>query len=109
MKLPWIIAIGALAAAAYVLINSPDFQTAGGDPDLEEAATKTGVFGTEQRTKGTGGNLLGKLKEGVGSATGDKQLEGEGMVDQAVGTVKDTLGQAAHAVSDELHKAAQTN
>ena len=31
----------------------------------------------------------GRLKEGVGSVTGDKDLKNEGRVDKASGTVKD--------------------
>ena len=109
MKLPWIIAIAALGTAAYVLINAPAPQTSGADPDVESAAAKTNVWGTKQRVKGTGGDLVGKLKEGVGNVTGDSQLQGEGLVDQAVGTVKDAVGQAAHAVSDTLHEANKTS
>jgi hypothetical protein len=41
---------------------------------------------------------VGKLKEGVGRATGDDQLAGEGLVDQIAGAVKDTAGQAPQAL-----------
>ncbi len=105
MKLPWIIAIAALGTAIYVLVNQPQLQTSGTDPDVDSAANKTGAWGTKQRVKGTGGNLLGQAKEGLGNLTGDQQMQGEGVVDQAVGTVKDTIGQAAHAVADTLHEA----
>ena len=104
MKLPWIIAIAALGTAVYVLVNAPQQQSAGADPDVDKAASKTGTWGTKQRVKGTGGDLLGQAKEGIGNVTGDKQMQGEGVVDQVVGTVKDAAGQAAHAVSDTLHE-----
>ncbi len=107
MKLPWIIAIATLGTAAYVIINLPQTQTSGSNPDVDTAANKTSAWGTKQRVTGTGGDLLGKLKEGVGNVTGDSQMQGEGAVDQVVGTVKDAAGQAAHAVSDTLHEANQ--
>ncbi len=42
----------------------------------------------------------GKVKEGVGDATGDKDLENEGKIDQATGSVKDKVGDAADKVKD---------
>jgi uncharacterized protein YjbJ (UPF0337 family) len=47
---------------------------------------------------------VGKLKEGAGRVTGGDQLAGEGVVDQAVGTVKDTAGQAAQALGETIHE-----
>lgn len=108
MKLPWIIAIAALAAAVYVLANAPQTQSATGDADVDQAANTTGAWGTKQRVKGTGGDLLGQAKQGVGNLTGDKELQGEGVVDQVVGNVKDAAGKAAHAVADTLHNANQS-
>lgn len=99
--LPWIIAGVAFGAAAYYIANAPEPRYA--DPDVEDAATKSGVWGSKQRVKGTGGSLLGKAKEGFGKATGDEDLQAEGVGDQVVGTVKDTVGKAANAVSDTLH------
>ncbi len=101
--LPWIIAGVSLGLLVYVVANAPSTQYAGTSDDVEDAANKTSAWGTKQRVTGTGGNLGGKLKEGVGKLTGDDQLQGEGLVDQATGAVKDAAGQAAHAVSDTLH------
>ena len=101
--LPWIIAGVSLGLLVYVVANAPSTQYAGASDDVEDAANKTSAWGTKQRVTGTGGNLVGKLKEGAGSLTGDDQLQGEGLVDQAAGAVKDAAGQAAHAVSDTLH------
>lgn len=100
--LPWVVAGVSLGVAVYVLINPPSTWNARPANAADDAAAQTGAWGTKQRITGTGGNLLGKVKEGVGRATGDDDLAGEGLVDQAVGAVKDTAGQAAHAVSDTI-------
>lgn len=101
--LPWIIAGSAIAIAlVYVVNNAPAPAYATGDPDVEDAARKTSAWGTKNRVTGTGGDLVGKVKEGFGRATGDDELAGEGVADQAVGKVKDVAGQAAHAVSDTI-------
>lgn len=101
--LPWIIAGSAIAIAlVYVVNNAPERSYASGDPDVEDAASKTSAWGTKNRFSGTGDDLVGRAKEGFGRATGDDELAGEGVVDQAVGSVKDVAGQAAHAVSDTM-------
>ena len=103
MKLPWIIAAATFGIAAYLLRNQSAYQLSASGTDLDDAAAKTGTWGTEQRVKGTGGDLLGKAKQGAGKLTGDKQLQGEGIIDEATGIVKDTAGKAADAVSSTLH------
>ena len=40
----------------------------------------------------------GKVKEAAGDLTGDKSMQREGKVDQASGTVKDKVGDAADKV-----------
>ena len=100
---PWILAAAGLSVAAYLIVNAQTTQYASGDPDVEDAASKTSAWGSKQRVTGTGGSLLGKAKQGVGNLTGDDQLAGEGVVDETVGTVKDAAGKAAHAVSDTIH------
>ncbi len=101
--LPWIIAGVTLGAAVtFVLTNAPQPAYATGDPDVEDAARKASVWGSKQRLGGTGNSLVGKAKEGIGNATGDDSLAGEGLVDQAAGAVKDAAGQVAHGVSDTL-------
>ena len=102
--LPWIVAGVGVSLAAYFVLNQPGPQFATGNDDIEDAAGETAFWGSKQRVKGAGGGLVGKLKEGVGRVTGDDQLESEGLVDQAVGTVQDTAGQAAHAVADTIHE-----
>ena len=105
---PWILAAAGLSVAAYLIVNAQTTQYASGDPDVEDAASKTSAWGSKQRVTGTGNQLGGKLKEGkakqgVGNLTGDDQLAGEGVVDETVGTVTDAPGKAAHAVSDTIH------
>ncbi len=101
--LPWIIAGVTIGAAiTYVLTNEPEPSYATGDPDVERAARKSSAWGTDKRIGGAGSSLLGKAKEGFGKATGDDELAGEGLVDQAAGAVKDAAGQVAHGVSDTL-------
>lgn len=99
--LPWIIAGVAFGAAAYYIANAPDGRYS--DPDVEDASYKSGVWGSKQRVKGTGGSVLGKAKEGIGRATGNEDLQAEGVGDQVVGAVKDTAGKVANTVSDTLH------
>jgi uncharacterized protein YjbJ (UPF0337 family) len=102
-SIPWIIAGVGVGLAAYVILNQPGPQYAGGYDDVEDAAGSTSRWGSKQRIKGTGGNIVGKVKEGFGRATGDDDLAGEGLVDQAVGAVKDGAGKAAQAVGETIH------
>ena len=46
----------------------------------------------------------GNIKEAAGDLTGDKELQREGKVAQASGTVKDKVGDAGDAVKDALRK-----
>ena len=49
---------------------------------------------------GTKDDVKGRVKESAGALTGDDSLKNEGKVDQATGTVKDKVGDAADAVKD---------
>ena len=100
---PWIIAGIGVGIAAYVVLNQPGPQYATGNDDVEEAAGRTTLWGSKQRIYGTGGNVAGKLKEGIGRITGDDQLADEGVTDQAVGAVKDTAGRVAQAAGQTIH------
>ncbi len=44
--------------------------------------------------------LKGKAKQGVGKATDDPGLQGEGMVDEAKGKVKQAYGDVKDAIKD---------
>jgi len=50
--------------------------------------------------------LKGKIKEGVGNATNDDELRGEGQADQAAGHVEEGFGKARRKVGDALHEVA---
>jgi uncharacterized protein YjbJ (UPF0337 family) len=53
---------------------------------------------------GTTDDIKGRLKEAGGALTDDDSLKNEGKVDQAAGTVKDKVGDAADTVKDVLRK-----
>ena len=44
--------------------------------------------------EGQGRNVTGQIKEAVGKATGDEQLQGAGIADQWSGTVQNAYGKA---------------
>jgi len=46
------------------------------------------------RVKGSAKNIGGKVKEGLGKATGDRKTEAEGKADQAKGKAQNTYGSA---------------
>ncbi len=100
--LPWIFAGVAISAAVYFIANQPEYGYSTGSRDVDAAANKASTWGTRQRVTGTGTSVVGKLKEAAGNATGNDELAGKGLVDQAAGAVKDTAGKAAHAVSDTI-------
>jgi uncharacterized protein YjbJ (UPF0337 family) len=52
---------------------------------------------------GTTDDLKGRIKEAGGDLTGDDSLKNEGKVDQATGTVKDKVGDAADKVKDVVN------
>jgi uncharacterized protein YjbJ (UPF0337 family) len=100
---PWIIAAAGLAAAAYVIINTPGPEYATGSDTLEGAARDTSRWGSKNRLTGSGTNLVGKLKEGFGNVTGDPDLADEGVFDQVAGSVKNAAGSVAQAAGQTLH------
>ena len=53
---------------------------------------------------GAGDKAKGNIKEAAGDLTGDKDLEREGKVDQASGTVKDKVGDAGDAAKDAVRR-----
>jgi uncharacterized protein YjbJ (UPF0337 family) len=104
MKIPVIIAAAAAAAvAAYIILNEPGPEYATGSDTIEKGARNTSTWGSKNRVTGTAGNLVGKLKEGVGTLTGDQNLADEGAGDQVIGAVKDAAGSVAQAAGQTLH------
>jgi uncharacterized protein YjbJ (UPF0337 family) len=55
---------------------------------------------TEDKAANKATEIKGKVKEGLGNATGDETLEAEGKKDQAKGNLK----QAAEKVKDAVKK-----
>ncbi len=49
--------------------------------------------------------LKGKAKQGVGGATGDHALQGEGVVDEVKGKVKQAYGDVKDSIKHADHKA----
>ncbi len=49
-------------------------------------------------------DIKGRAKEAAGDLTDDDDLKREGKVDQATGTVKDKVGDAADKVKDVLNR-----
>jgi uncharacterized protein YjbJ (UPF0337 family) len=101
--LPWIIAAAGLGVAAYVLANTPGPEYATGNDDLEDAARRTAGWGSKNRITGSATNLVGKLKEGFGNATGNPDLANQGVADQVAGSVKDVAGAVAQAAGQTIH------
>ncbi len=55
----------------------------------------------KDRAKGSAKHIGGKMKEGLGKATGDKKTEGEGKADQAKGKAQNTYGSAKDKLRDK--------
>ena len=102
-KVAWILGLACLGAAGYVLWNDLAERNLQPVDEWDEASARVGAWGTEQRVTGIGRQVGGKLKQGAGFIADDRDLEGEGVVDEVAGKIKDTAGQAAHAVSDAIH------
>jgi uncharacterized protein YjbJ (UPF0337 family) len=100
---PWMIAAAGLGFAAYVVFNRSAMY-ASGPGDAEDAGRMAFGWGTKQRASGVGGQLSGRLKEGVGRITGNDNLAGEGIADQAAGLAKDAAGSVAQAVGQTIHE-----
>lgn len=56
----------------------------------------------KERIEGSFDQAKGKVKEGIGKATGDAKLEGEGKADQVAGKVKNTIGGAKDAIKEAV-------
>lgn len=53
------------------------------------------------RARGTANDLGGKIKEGMGKLTGDRDLEAEGHMDQAKGNAQKALGDIKDALNPD--------
>jgi uncharacterized protein YjbJ (UPF0337 family) len=59
---------------------------------------------TSDKVSGLGNQAAGKVKEGVGKATGDAELETEGAAQNLKGKVQKGIGDAKSAVKDAVNK-----
>ena len=59
----------------------------------------------KKNVQGTIDELKGHVKEGAGGLTGDRDLEGEGRLDQLKGKVEKGLGNIRQGAKDMLDKA----
>ncbi len=57
---------------------------------------------SDDKTPANTDDAKGRVKEAAGNLTGDDDLKNEGKVDQAAGTVKDKVGDAADKVKDTV-------
>lgn len=101
--LPWMIAAAGIGTAAYILANQPGLEYATGNDSIESGARKTSAWGSKNRIKGAGTHIVGKIKSGIGAATGNTRLSNSGLGDKVAGSVKDAAGSVAQAAGQTLH------
>jgi len=58
----------------------------------------------KDRVEGTGHQVKGAVKEGVGKVTGDAKMKTEGTAEKAAGKVQNAVGGAKDAARDALNK-----
>jgi uncharacterized protein YjbJ (UPF0337 family) len=103
-NLPWIFAgITAGIAATWILMNQPRLQGDTGYDSVDEGAARTYGWGSKARVTGAGRNIVGQVKEGLGRIAGRDDIAGEGIMDQAEGSVRNTVGTVAQAAGQTLH------
>lgn len=56
----------------------------------------------DHQTKGTAKEIGGKIKETVGNATGDREVETEGTADRTEGKTEKNYGKAKDAIKDQF-------
>ncbi|NVN88880.1 MAG: CsbD family protein [Rhodopseudomonas sp.] len=61
---------------------------------------------TTDKIKGQANEVIGKVKQGIGEATGSDKLQGEGAIQEAKGHGQQAVGNAKEAVKDAADKTA---
>jgi len=56
----------------------------------------------KKSVEGQADRIKGRVKETVGVATGDRELEREGKLDQAKGKIKDVAGKVREGIKEKL-------
>ena len=95
--LPWIVAGIGVGILAYIAFANRELWYVIESDGIEKAARKTFGWGTRQRAAGTGGQVIGKLKEGLGRVSGDGDLAAVGLADQIGGAARGAVGSVAQA------------
>ena len=62
------------------------------------------VGSTTDKVTGAANQVGGKIKEGVGKAIGNEQMEVEGKVQQVKGKVQKSVGDAKETIKDTVNK-----
>ena len=76
------------------------------DPEAAWAALlqEKHMGSTSDKVSGLANQAAGKVKEGVGKATGDAKLQAEGAAQDAKGKVQKGIGDAKGAIKDAVNK-----
>ncbi len=61
---------------------------------------------TADKIIGIANEAIGKIKKRLGEATGDEQVEGEGVMQEVKGKGQKTAGDAKEAAKDAMNRAA---
>ena len=61
---------------------------------------------TTDKIKGTANEAIGKAKQGIGEATGNERLEGEGVIQEVKGKGQKAVGDAKDIAKDAINRAA---
>ena len=56
------------------------------------------------KAKGLGNQVVGSVKEGVGKATNNSSLEGEGIAQRGKGKMQESIGKAKDGIKNAVDK-----
>lgn len=59
---------------------------------------------TTDKLKGLANEAIGNAKQGIARATGDRQMEAEGVVQERKGEAQQTIGKAKDAVKNTIDR-----
>ena len=60
---------------------------------------------TSDKISGTANEVAGKVKQGLGTATGNNRLRAEGAAQETKGKIQSTIGKAKDAVKSAIDRA----
>jgi uncharacterized protein YjbJ (UPF0337 family) len=102
--LPWIVAGIGVGLLAYIAFTNRELWYVIESDGVEKAARRAFGWGTRQRAAGTGGQVIGKLKEGLGRLSGNDDLAARGLADQIGGAAMGAVGSVAQAAAETMHE-----